>query len=443
MQLWRRRTIWVPTALGWLTIAVAGAFLAFTVLRGLYPFLAVSRPIGRDTLVVEGWMNRSSLISAIAQYRRGEYAAVVTTGGPILRLVGSGEAASYAERSAEFLKLHGIPAESVVALRTESLYRDRTYLSALAVREWLVRTGRRSTSVDVVSYGPHARRSWYLYRLALEGIAEVGVVASKPSFDSRVWWRNSGAAKEVLGEAVGWAWARCCLRRELDSGAAGIGITAYSHYPSSDRYYRLRRFGIHSFHIAPHPDDDPDATAVCVGAADTDVFPDSDRWYRFRFQVFAIEEGTRLRAKVWPVGEPETADWQVDCSDETGSSAAGSPGVWSMGPGVKLWDDIQVQKLESGETLYFESFEGYEAGDDPQGWLDTGPANALIEEADLFKTLMLENGGLVFGTASTATNVHSHLLTPESRSWTSYEMSGRMAITSPDGGLVRSSSNRR
>jgi hypothetical protein len=441
LELWRRKTIWVPTALGGLTIAAAGAFVVFMILRGAYPFLAVSRPIGRGTLVVEGWMNRSALISAVAQYHQGEYDAVVTTGGSVHRLVGSGEAATYAERSAEFLKLQGIQAERVVVLRTESPYQDRTYQSALAVRGWLLRTGRRTTSVDVISYGPHARRSWYLYRLALEGIAEVGVVASKPSFDSRKWWRNSGAAKEVLIEAAGWAWARCCFRRKPDPRNGGIGITIYSHYPSSDRYYRLRRFGTKAFHIAAHPDDSPAVEPACMGASETDVFPDSDRCYRFRFQAFAIETGTRLRAKVWPLDETEPGKWQIDCTDEAESSAAGPPGLWSMGPGVKLWDDIRIQKRDSDETLYFEDFENYGAGEDPLGWLDTGPANALQEDADLFKTVMLENGGLVFGTASAATNIHSHLRTPESRNWTSYEMSGRMAITSPGGGLVRSNAN--
>jgi hypothetical protein len=38
----------------------------------------------------------------------------------------------------------------------------------------------------------------------------------------------------------------------------------------------------------------------------------------------------------------------------------------------------------------------------------------------------LEDGAIVFGTTSTATDIHSHLVDPDSAAWASYEYSVRM-----------------
>src|SRR5215468_2426268 len=84
-HLIRRRELWVPTALGWALLAallLGGARLG---LPGLYSFLAPDRPLGHGVLVVEGWIGEPAFDEALHAWRGGDYAKIVTTGGPIKR----------------------------------------------------------------------------------------------------------------------------------------------------------------------------------------------------------------------------------------------------------------------------------------------------------------------------------------------------------------------
>ena len=90
--------------------------------------------------------------------------------------------------------------------------RERTYEAARAVRRWLDATGRPADAADVFSYGPHARRSRDLYRQALGRGVAVGCLAAPPQeYDLARWWRRSRGARDVVGEALGFAWALCCF----------------------------------------------------------------------------------------------------------------------------------------------------------------------------------------------------------------------------------------
>lgn len=210
----RPRTILVPTLAGWAALAVvlaaAGALLA----RALPGFLAVDAPAGRGVLVVEGWIPRSALRRAAEEARRGTYRAVLVSGGPILDAPAASSDAfvTHAERAAAFLRSLDVGGLEIVAVPAAETRRDRTYESARAVRRWLEARGWRADAVDVYTAGPHARRSRALYRRALGDGAVIGVrSAPPPEYDLARWWRSSAGAKDVLGEAIGWAWMECCF----------------------------------------------------------------------------------------------------------------------------------------------------------------------------------------------------------------------------------------
>lgn len=88
---------------------------------------------------------------------------------------------------------------------------------------------------------------------------------------------------------------------------------------------------------------------------------------------------------------------------------------------------------ECGFPLLTEDFNSYTEGDQPPNWLDTGADNSLTED-DNFQILDAD-GELVFGTSSTATNIHSHFTGAASGTWSSYDYSGRMRLTSNFGGI--------
>lgn len=210
-RLIRRRELWVPTALGWVVLAallLGGARLG---LAPLYSFLAPDRPLGGGVLVVEGWISETAFDEATLAWRSGDYAKVVTTGGRIERGECPVEFHTYAEFAARALEARGVPPQSIAVVSTPESARDRTFLSAVMVREWLEQSGLAVHGLDVFSEGAHSRRTWRLYRKAFGDDLAVGVRTAAPEYDAAAWWRSSAGAKDVLGEAVAWGFSVCCF----------------------------------------------------------------------------------------------------------------------------------------------------------------------------------------------------------------------------------------
>jgi len=211
VRLLRRREIWVPTATGWALLAVlllGGARLG---LPWLYGFLAPDRLEGHGVLVVEGWISETAFDEALRTWREGDYAKIVTTGARIERGACPESVKTYAEYAARALEVRGVPAEAIAVVSTPESARDRTYLSAVMVREWLERSGLAVDAIDVLSEGAHARRTWRLYGKAFGDDLPVGIRAAPPEYDPAGWWRISSGAKDVITEAIGWSWAACCF----------------------------------------------------------------------------------------------------------------------------------------------------------------------------------------------------------------------------------------
>ncbi len=225
----------------------------------------------------------------------------------------------------------------------------------------------------------------------------------------------------------------------------GVGVTFLSHYPFSDTYYRLRcTRNNSSFHIAERPQE----TTRVWGTKDTGVVPIPNEWYRFRIKVQDTGSRTEILAKVWHEHDPEPEHWQIDAYDDTPQRlVSGSFGVWSGHAGAKYWDDLTVvypnndminpdDPGSGGSTPFIidENFEDYFAGDNPSDWFDTGARNSMEEDSSLFKVYSL-NDEKVFGTRSTLLNIHSHHIRSYIENLTSFEYSGRMMMTDPNGGV--------
>ena len=206
----RREILW-PTGPGWLVLAAALAAALLVALRFLYPFLAVTEPVGARIAVVEGWLDPRELDAAIVQIRRRGYGVVVTTGGPLHAWPDSRPDSTFAHRAAAYLKRRGVA--PVVAVPSPITRDYRTYKSAVLVREWARSNGVEVRSLDVFSRGPHARRSRLLYREAFGDEIPVGVVALAPEgYDQARWWRSTAGAREVLEQASGWLWTALFFR---------------------------------------------------------------------------------------------------------------------------------------------------------------------------------------------------------------------------------------
>lgn len=211
-RLFRRREIPVPTAAGWLLLfgVAAAGLLGFA--RALFPYLAPTDPVGGGLLVVEGWGGASAFEEAARRWATGRYVHVVATGGPIERDSPIASAHTWAEFGAIALAHLGVPEEALSAVAAPASQQDRTFLSAVEVRDWLASRATPVRQIEVVTLGPHARRSRRLYELAFGSDVAIGVVAAPPEeYDAARWWTSSEGAKSILAETIGWSWTLCCF----------------------------------------------------------------------------------------------------------------------------------------------------------------------------------------------------------------------------------------
>jgi len=217
--LFRRRLLWVPTWRGLLVFVAFAAIAIVTAARHAGGFLQFDEPArgpdgrGARLLVVEGWLDDGDLDAAIAAYRRGRYERLVTSGGPIESWREIQPWPTYADRAADYLRRHGLADAAIATAPAPETRKDRTFLSALKVREWAERAGlARGEAIDIYSASVHARRSRGVYRMAFGGDIEVGVLAAPARrYDVEHWWTTSEGVKTVLDEAVSLAWTACCF----------------------------------------------------------------------------------------------------------------------------------------------------------------------------------------------------------------------------------------
>ena len=95
-------------------------------------------------------------------------------------------------------------------------------------------------------------------------------------------------------------------------------------------------------------------------------------------------------------------------------------------------DGMCVDCLPSAQ--YTEDFNGYAANDNPADWFDTAANNSLSPNDSLFAVKQV-GSDLAFGTDSTATNIHSHYVTADSATWSSYDFTGRLRISNAAGAI--------
>jgi uncharacterized SAM-binding protein YcdF (DUF218 family) len=185
-------------------------FAAFLFLWRVYPFLAVTDRVDTNLLVVEGWIHKYAIRAAVAEFRSNSYQRVFTTGGPVEGTGGYiNDYQTSASVGADLLTKYGLANESVQMVPSRVMDRDRTYGSAVALRNWFRENNMPVRSINVVTEDVHARRTSLLFRKALGDDVAVGVIAvPNPDYDSRHWWRYSQGVKDVFAETVSYLYAR-------------------------------------------------------------------------------------------------------------------------------------------------------------------------------------------------------------------------------------------
>ena len=208
-----RKERWGLSWRGGLIVLAAVLLTFFLFWLRVYPFLAVTHRVNTNVLVVEGWIHEYAIRAAVREFRSSPYQRVFTTGGPVEGTGGyTSDYNTSASVGADLLKKFGLPEENVEMVPSHTMDRDRTYSSAIALRNWFRDRNTFVQSVNVVTEGVHARRTRLLFEKALGPETAVGIIAvSSPDYDPKRWWRYSEGVKDVLGETVAYLYARVCF----------------------------------------------------------------------------------------------------------------------------------------------------------------------------------------------------------------------------------------
>ena len=211
--LLRRRQCVLPTWRGWLVLVLFCLAVGIAGIRSLYGFLAPNDPLPGGVMVVEGFASDYALEAVVAEFHRHHYEKVYVTGGPLDIGTFLSEYRTFAERGLATLVKMGLTTNEVQAVPAPYERQDRTYSAAAALRDWWRKHGLVPTRVQLMSDGPHARRSRLLYRKALGKSIQVGVLAvEEKNYDPKHWWRSSAGFRNVVDESIAYLYAVLLFR---------------------------------------------------------------------------------------------------------------------------------------------------------------------------------------------------------------------------------------
>ena len=205
-----RKERWSLSWRGRLILSFALLLVGGLLLKDVYPFLATTHRVDTNVLVVEGWVHEYAIRAAVEEFRGSSYQRVFATGGPVEGTGGYiNDYNTEASVGAELLKNAGVPGQSLQMVPSRVMDRDRTYGSAVALRNWFREHNMLVGAMNVVTEDVHARRTRLLFEKALGHDVAVGVISvPNPDYDAKHWWRYSEGVKCVFAEAIGYVYAK-------------------------------------------------------------------------------------------------------------------------------------------------------------------------------------------------------------------------------------------
>jgi len=202
-------------------IIVIAVVLLMIFLLNLYNFLAITKPITTDVLVVEGWLMDFMLDGAAAEIQKGNYRLVLVTGvkkeffeteenykhieqntGTIQRPI-----ASTAEIGASRLIQKGVAPALIEVIPVPETEGEYTFHAAMALKRWLVQKPG-ITRINLFTGGAHGRKSLIIYSRVLGKGITLGIISSAINhYNSRWWWSTAAGIKSVFRYFAGYLYA--------------------------------------------------------------------------------------------------------------------------------------------------------------------------------------------------------------------------------------------
>lgn len=197
---------WFGKIFGLLLLMVAFLLYVFNIVS----FLSPVNPVNSDVLIVEGFIPDHAIEESKKIFESGSYSLMLITGKKRMKGAHLDIYKNDGEYSAATLDSMGFEMDKLIVVpMTENITKDRTYYSAVAIKKWLEKNRPDLKKADLVTFGCHARRSRYLYELALGDQYQVGIYATDVKvYTSNNWWRSSYGFRDVMQETIAWIYAR-------------------------------------------------------------------------------------------------------------------------------------------------------------------------------------------------------------------------------------------
>ncbi len=181
--------------------------ILFLIFRNIHGFLAVSKPVKADILIVDGFLPGYAYDTIEKFIERDNYKYVITTGVEMDYVYTQADGFNTAELSYKILLSKEIKNCRIEKAPADKALKDRTFSAAIALRKWLLANGFDNQSLNLVTLGCHARRSLLLYRKAFEGEKKIGVISIQDqSYEPHKWYRFSQGVRTVLSETIGYTY---------------------------------------------------------------------------------------------------------------------------------------------------------------------------------------------------------------------------------------------
>jgi hypothetical protein len=189
--------------IAYVAFAVIGVgFILF--LLFVHPFLAVTKKVDADILVIEGWIPDYMAAPAASEFQSGHYAFVMISGlqndpdlGPRIEIPET--------QNPGLLEKFGIPSRQIVPCPAPYARWLRTSKTAQAVRHKIEELGLKSKGINVVTAGPHARETWVAYQHVFGDRMPVGIISiPKKNYPADRWWLSRQGLIWVSKDFIAW-----------------------------------------------------------------------------------------------------------------------------------------------------------------------------------------------------------------------------------------------
>ena len=192
---------------GYFFVFLTTACFFIFVLKNAYNFLAPTERVKSKVLVVEGFVGDEILKKVVAEFQTQKYDHIYVPGGPLELGSFFSKYKNLAELSKASLIAMGINEKNITAIPVQEIKRDRTYASALALKEYIENNKIKITSFNLFSAGAHSKRSHLLYNLAFQNKLKIGIISETSSQHYERWWTSSYSFRAVTGELIAYAYS--------------------------------------------------------------------------------------------------------------------------------------------------------------------------------------------------------------------------------------------